>query len=58
MCSKGPRLEKVVDAHKGAVIVVKWSNDGSALLSAGEDGQVKIWSRSIMLRSVLIPSGD
>jgi WD40 repeat protein len=27
------------------VISVAWSHDGSTLLSAGEDGEVKIWSR-------------
>uniref|UniRef100_H2ZBZ1 Anaphase-promoting complex subunit 4 WD40 domain-containing protein n=1 Tax=Ciona savignyi TaxID=51511 RepID=H2ZBZ1_CIOSA len=47
------RLERSVDAHKGAVLSGKWSNDGSALLTAGEDGQIKIWSRSGMLRSTL-----
>lgn len=29
----------------GAVVSVAWSHDGSTLLSAGEDGEVKIWSR-------------
>ncbi|WAR28818.1 IFT80-like protein [Mya arenaria] len=50
---KSGRVEKSVDAHKGAVLAGRWSYDGSALLTAGEDGQVKIWSRSGMLRSTL-----
>ncbi|XP_078484074.1 intraflagellar transport protein 80 homolog [Ciona intestinalis] len=51
--SNAGRIEKSVEAHKGAVLSGKWSKDGSALLTAGEDGQIKIWSRSGMLRSTL-----
>jgi len=50
------REEKKVTAHTGAVISVKWSHDGSALISAGEDGQLKVWSRSGNLRSSLASS--
>lgn len=31
----------------------RWSNEGTAIGTAGEDGVVKIWSRSGMLRSTL-----
>ncbi len=52
--NKAGRIEKsVTDAHKGAVIALKWSHDGSTLATGGEDGQVKIWARSGMLRSTL-----
>jgi len=47
------REERRVEAHKGAVIALKWSYDGSAIATAGEDGSVKVWSRSGMLRSTL-----
>jgi intraflagellar transport protein 80 len=47
------REEKKVEAHAGAVIALKWSFDGSALATAGEDGSVKVWSRTGMLRSTL-----
>lgn len=47
------REEKKVEAHRGAVISLKWSFDGSAIATAGEDGAVKVWSRSGMLRSTL-----
>mmetsp|Transcript_38252 Transcript_38252/g.94004 ORF Transcript_38252/g.94004 Transcript_38252/m.94004 type:complete len:765 (-) Transcript_38252:162-2456(-) len=47
------RIEKKVDAHKGAVVSIRWSNEGTAIATAGEDGVVKIWSRSGMLRSTL-----
>jgi len=49
----GREEKKVSDAHRGAVIAVKWSFDGSAIATAGEDGAVKVWSRSGMLRSTL-----
>jgi len=47
------REEKKISAHQGAVITVKWNFDGSALISAGEDGDIKVWSRSGNLRSTL-----
>ena len=36
------------------MIKVKWRNDGSALASVGEDGCVKIWSKSGQPRSTLV----
>lgn len=54
MISKNGRIEKSVSAHMGATLVGKWSYDGSAFITAGEDGLIKIWSRSGMLRSTLV----
>uniref|UniRef100_A0A7S0WTZ1 Intraflagellar transport protein 80 homolog n=1 Tax=Chlamydomonas leiostraca TaxID=1034604 RepID=A0A7S0WTZ1_9CHLO len=54
--SRTGRLEKSVDAHAGACIALRWSYDGTALATAGEDGTVKIWSRNGMLRSTLSQS--
>ena len=34
-------------------ISIRWSHDGAGILTGGEDGAVKIWSRSGMLRSTL-----
>lgn len=48
---KSGRTERIIDAHKGAVMNAKWNHDGTSLLTSGEDGQLKIWSRSGMLRS-------
>ena len=44
------RLEKGVDAHRGACLSGRWSHDGAGIVTGGEDGAVKIWSRSGMLR--------
>eukprot|EP00607_Mallomonas_marina_P004382 CAMPEP_0182436838 /NCGR_PEP_ID=MMETSP1167-20130531/83886_1 /TAXON_ID=2988 /ORGANISM="Mallomonas Sp, Strain CCMP3275" /LENGTH=784 /DNA_ID=CAMNT_0024629435 /DNA_START=43 /DNA_END=2397 /DNA_ORIENTATION=+ len=56
--SRSGREEKKVQAHEGAVILVTWSRDGSTLLSGGEDGDVKIWSKSGNLRSTLASTGQ
>ncbi|CAH1781800.1 unnamed protein product [Owenia fusiformis] len=53
LISRSGRIEKHVEAHRGAVLSTRWSYDGTALATAGEDGQVKVWSRSGMLRSTL-----
>ncbi|XP_008424046.1 intraflagellar transport protein 80 homolog [Poecilia reticulata] len=57
LVSKMGRIEKSVEAHKGAVLAGRWNYDGTALLTAGEDGQIKIWSKSGMLRSTLVSQG-
>ncbi|XP_015761944.1 PREDICTED: intraflagellar transport protein 80 homolog isoform X2 [Acropora digitifera] len=57
LISRNGRIEKSVEAHRGAVLSGRWSFDGSAMVTVGEDGQVKIWSRSGMLRSTLVQAG-
>ena len=59
-------MEKSVEAHRGAILDLKWSYDGDSFATCrwipfsliiskgGIDGQVKIWSRSGMLRSTLV----
>lgn len=58
LTSKIGRIEKSVEAHKGAVLAGRWNYDGTALITAGEDGQIKIWSKSGMLRSTLASQGS
>eukprot|EP00898_Chlorokybus_atmophyticus_P007151 jgi/Chlat1/7437/Chrsp6S07454 len=53
MLNRSGREEKRVEAHTGAVITVRWNNDGTGFATGGEDGAVKVWSRTGMLRSVL-----
>lgn len=47
------REEKKVPAHHGAAVALSWNHEGSALVSGGEDGAVKVWSRNGMLRSTV-----
>jgi intraflagellar transport protein 80 len=53
LISKSGREEKKVEAHRGAVICLRLSYDGTAIATAGEDSTVKVWSRSGMLRSTI-----
>ncbi|OXB63121.1 hypothetical protein ASZ78_000353 [Callipepla squamata] len=57
LISKAGRVEKSVEAHSGAVLAGRWNSEGTALATVGEDGQVKIWSKSGMLRSTLAQQG-
>lgn len=56
--ARSGREDKKIAAHEGAVIKICWSHDGSALLTAGEDGDVKVWSKSGNLRSCLASTGQ
>jgi WD40 repeat protein len=51
--NRGGRVDKTFDAHGGAICSLRWSPDGSALVTVGEDGSTKVWSKSGMLRSQL-----
>ena len=54
LVSKAGRVEKSVgEAHMTAIISVKWSYEGT-LATAGEDGQIKTWSRGGMLRAQVV----
>ena len=58
LMSKNGRAEKIVEkAHVGAVTALRWSYEGTSLLTAGEDGVLKIWSRNGMLRATLLQTG-
>lgn len=52
--NRSARVERNVVAHQGAINVGRWSPDGSGLLTAGEDGSVKVWSKLGMLRSNIV----
>jgi len=53
LITKGGRVERSVEAHQGAVVSVRWNFDGTAIATCGEDGGVKVWSRSGQIRSPL-----
>ena len=39
LVTKAGRIEKSIpDAHASAIISIKWSNDGAAIATSGEDG--------------------
>lgn len=57
LMNRAGREEKKVPAHHGACIALRWSFDGSALVTAGEDGIVRTWSRSGMLRATIAQNG-
>ena len=44
------RVEKEVEAHRGAVTNVVWSNDGTSICTAGEDAIVKVWGATSTCR--------
>lgn len=54
MTKQGTVQKNIPEAHQSAIIAIKWSYEGAALATAGEDGQIKIWSRGGMLRSQLV----
>jgi intraflagellar transport protein 80 len=57
LCSPNWRIEKTIQAHTGGVTCLSVNPDGLSIASAGEDGIVKLWSRSGSLRSPLASCG-
>lgn len=47
-------MERSISAHNAAITSCRWSSDGSGLLTSAEDGAIKIFSRTGMLRSTVI----
>ena len=42
LITKLAKVEKTVEAHRGALTCLKWSHDGGSLAPAGEDGQIRV----------------
>lgn len=54
LVGKNGREEKrITGAHRGGITCIKWSYEGTAFATTGEDGACKIFSRSGMLRTTL-----
>eukprot|EP01084_Bolivina_argentea_P287450 493246_1 len=57
--SSSLKISKTIEnAHHGAITCLAWSSDGTALITGGEDGVIKQWSRSGNLRSKLFQSSN
>lgn len=54
MLNRNAHAERIINAHIGAINAARWSPDGTGLLTAGEDGIIKVWSKLGMLRSTII----
>lgn len=54
MLNRSARAERIINAHVGSINAARWSPDGTGLLTAGEDGVIKVWSKLGMLRSTII----
>lgn len=58
LISYSGRLEKVTDAvHDGSVVCVSWNRNGTAVATGGEDGALKTWSSTGMIRAT-VAQGD
>jgi len=53
MQASGREEKKVAVTQGAAVTSIQWASDGSAIVTGGEDGAVKVWSAAGMLRSTL-----
>ncbi|PRP82583.1 hypothetical protein PROFUN_04888 [Planoprotostelium fungivorum] len=59
LIGKNGKIEKTVEkAHTGAVTASRWSYDATSLITAGEDGNLKVWSRLGVFRSTLLSVGS
>lgn len=58
LINKNGKVDKHIttETHKKSVISLKWSYDGGALATTGQDGSLKIWSKNGNLRTNLIQS--
>eukprot|EP00823_Brevimastigomonas_motovehiculus_P003574 TRINITY_DN219_c0_g1_i1.p1 TRINITY_DN219_c0_g1~~TRINITY_DN219_c0_g1_i1.p1 ORF type:complete len:839 (+),score=261.42 TRINITY_DN219_c0_g1_i1:24-2519(+) len=54
MNKAGKVIKMIKDAHVGAITAIRWNYEGTGLLTGGEDGYVKHWSRTGNLRSKLV----
>jgi intraflagellar transport protein 80 len=56
--NKQGKIEKNSEkAHTGALTVVRWDYTGTSLVTAGEDGYLKVWSKNGMPRATLLQLG-
>ncbi|EER15037.1 WD repeat domain containing protein [Perkinsus marinus ATCC 50983] len=51
--TSGKEERRAQQKHAGSVTYLRWDHEGQLLCSCGEDGTVKVWSRTGMIRSQL-----
>lgn len=58
LINKNGKIDKHIttEIHKKSLISLRWSYDGTALASTGQDGALKIWSKNGNLRTNLVQS--
>lgn len=57
LLSYSGRIERVTDAaHDGSVVCVRWNRNGTAVATGGEDGALKTWSATAMIRATVAQS--
>nr|CCC94502.1 conserved hypothetical protein [Trypanosoma congolense IL3000] len=57
MNTTSDRVERTIEAHTGTITGLVYSGDASSIISAGEDGCIKVWSQAGISRSTLVSAG-
>lgn len=57
LVSKSGKIERVSNkSHHGVITSIRWNGEGNAIATAGEDGSVRVYSGSAVMRSTITRS--